>query len=111
MAPPSAPPFKDDVGTRRTRFLNESPVKAPSSGGKAKEFSKRQADVDQTIYCNRPWGASATIPATLLHPIFGEFIDNCENITPTAQDNSLVPELSTAMSNFYANEDEGAHHI
>jgi hypothetical protein len=48
--------------------------------------------------------ASAPIPVTLLNPIFGEFVDNCENHKPTDRDNALVLELSTAMSAFYTKE-------
>ncbi|KAI0255336.1 hypothetical protein BJV78DRAFT_1179329 [Lactifluus subvellereus] len=110
---PSAykPPPTDDVGTLRAQFLKGTPAKSPSSGGKTKQFSKRQADSDQRIYCNRPRVASATIPVTLLHPIFGQFIDDCENNKPTAQDNALVLELSEAMSDFYPNEDDRARCI
>ncbi|KAI0255340.1 hypothetical protein BJV78DRAFT_1350597 [Lactifluus subvellereus] len=104
-------PTLDDVGTLRVQFLKETPAKSPSSGGKTKQFLKRQADSDQRIYCNRPRDASTTIPVTLLHPIFGQFIDDCENNKPTAQDNALVLELSEAMSDFYQNEDDRARNI
>jgi hypothetical protein len=40
----------------------------------------------------------------LLHPIFGEFIDDCENYKPTAADNKLVWILSTVMSGFFKDE-------
>jgi len=63
------------------------------------------------IYCNRPQSASATIPASLLHSAFGKFIDDCENHMPTAEDNKLVLELSTVMSNFYADEGTRAQRI
>ncbi|KAI0247811.1 hypothetical protein BJV78DRAFT_1285241 [Lactifluus subvellereus] len=80
-APPSAykPPPTDDFGTLRAQFLKGTPAKPPPEGGTAKEFSKRQANPNQMIYCNVPLHASATIPVTLLHPIFGQFIDDCEN--------------------------------
>lgn len=112
-SPPSAfkPPPADDVGTLHQQFLEGSPRKPPSQSGQAKEFSKRQADPKQTIYCNRPQNASATTPITLLHPIFGQFMDDCENHKPTVQDNMLVSELSTTISNFYADEDGRAQHI
>jgi hypothetical protein len=47
---------------------------------------------------------------TLLHPIFGEFIDDCKH-QPTDRDNTLVLELSTAMSAFYTGEDGRARRI
>ena len=41
-----------------------------------------------------------------MHPIFRQFIDNCENHRPNRQDNELVLDLMTAMSPFYL--DKGA---
>jgi len=44
------------------------------------------------------------IPIALLHPVFGQFINNCQNHTPTMDNNKLVLSLSRAMSKFYINE-------
>lgn len=49
-----------------------------------------------------------TIPNTLLHPIFGAFIDDCENHKPTPDDYELVRALTVAMSGFFRNETEQA---
>ena len=35
----------------------------------------------------------ATIPVTLLNPIFRQFVDNCQNHRPNEEDNKLVLEL------------------
>ncbi|KAG2116464.1 uncharacterized protein F5147DRAFT_568096, partial [Suillus discolor] len=45
-----------------------------------------------------------TIPCTLLHPIFGTFIDDCENLEPTPDDNKLAMTLSAVMSGFFTDE-------
>ncbi|KZP10855.1 hypothetical protein FIBSPDRAFT_937807 [Athelia psychrophila] len=51
-------------------------------------------------YCNRPATASS-IPVTLLHPVFGTFVDECSTYSPTDRDNAFVTELSTAMSHLF----------
>jgi hypothetical protein len=79
---------------------------APSSQGAPSAFAELQRDERHTIRWNRPPSAASSIPSTLLHPIFGEFIDDCENYEPTAADNKLVWTLSAAMSGFF--EDESA---
>lgn len=56
----------------------------------------------------RPPSALDTIPSTLLHPIFGAFIDDCKNHEPTPDDYKLVRALSAAMSGFFRNETEQA---
>ncbi len=53
---------------------------------------------------SRPRAADATIPVTLLHPIFRQFIDNCKNHQPIQEDNKLVLELMGAMSDFFPDE-------
>ncbi|KIL58321.1 hypothetical protein M378DRAFT_86656, partial [Amanita muscaria Koide BX008] len=101
----------DDIVTLRTKFLLEYRPRAPSSAGDLTEFLKRQENPDQMIYCNRPLHASVLIPVTLLHPIFGQFIDDCDNYKPTAKDNAFVLELSTAMTQFYQDETDQANRI
>jgi hypothetical protein len=53
--------------------------------------------------------AASAIPPTLLHPIFGKFINDCEKHEPTTADNKLVITLSAAMSSFF--RDKKAHSI
>jgi len=80
----------------------------PSSDGKVQDFSTRQNHEYQAIYCNRPHTAQATIPPTLLHPVFGQFLDDCETLEVTPEDNSLALGLHIAMSSFYTGENERA---
>ena len=73
-------------------------------------FTRLQEDVkddDPLFYCNRPSRTSST-PVTLLHPIFGEFVDDCEIYKPTEVDNAFVLDLSTNMSEIYDTEAESA---
>lgn len=94
------------VSAKRSRYLNANEPKAPSSAGKAPEFAKLQNDPEKTILCSRPASAEATIPVTMLHPVFGEFLDNCERHETTVEDNRFTRELSTAMSGFYTDEND-----
>ena len=58
-----------------------------------------ERDARPTVRWDRPPPAASSIPSTLLHPIFGKFIGDCENYEPTAA--NLVWSLSTAMSGFF----------
>ncbi|KAF8623018.1 hypothetical protein AX15_006563 [Amanita polypyramis BW_CC] len=80
----------------------------PSSLGKAHTFQSRQKSSINggpgICYFDRPPEASHHIPPTLIHPVFGHFLDDCETHTPTKKDNDLAYEMRMAMSGFYANE-------
>ena len=62
----------------------------------------------QTIHCNPPVLAEATIPVTLLHPAFSQFLDDCETLQTTPKDNRFAVELHFAMSEFHTREDKRA---
>jgi hypothetical protein len=80
--------------------------KPPSSLAEPREFKVHQESPDGPyFFFNRPPSGATTIPVTLLHPIFGEFIDDCETHLPTRQDNSFALKLSTTMSSIYENEE------
>ncbi|KAF8060635.1 hypothetical protein FPV67DRAFT_1631455 [Lyophyllum atratum] len=102
--PPSATPL--EVSRPRAAFLQSRRRAAPSSVGYPGEFETYQAKPEKMIPCNRPYDAAATIPVTLLHPVFGQFKDDCEMLMPTREDNALVLKLQEVLSNFY-NEAEG----
>jgi hypothetical protein len=91
----------------RQRFSAALPRTPPSSLGMPSNFSKFQ-EKQNPIACGRPPAADAPIPVTLLHPIFRQFLDNCENHQPIAEDNMLVLELMGAMSSFFRGEDTRA---
>ncbi len=102
-------PLDTQSPLRQTQILRELYVKnfpdtAPSSQGVPSEFAQLQRDERHAIRWNRPPSATSSIPSTLLHPIFGEFIDDCENHKPSPDDNKLVWKLSMAMSGFFEDE-------
>ena len=92
----------------RQRFSAELPTTAPSALGFPSDFCEFQEKQNQKIVWSRPRTADATIPVTLLHPIFRQFIDNCKNHQPMQEDNKLVLELMGAMSNFFPDENARA---
>jgi len=94
--------------THRQLYVDNFPKKAPSTLAVASEFAKLQGDKQYTIHWNRPPSAASSIPPTLLHPIFGKFIDDCDDHEPTVADNKLVWKLSTAMPEFFHDEDTRA---
>jgi hypothetical protein len=73
--------------------------------GKPKEFEKLQLHPDGPLFnFYGPPSAVGSIPITLIHQIFGQFVDDSKNYTPTAADNALVLSLSRAMSEFFPDE-------
>ena len=93
-----------ELQSLRDLYVHDFPDKPPSSQGDPFQFLKLQRNKQHMIPCNRPPWAASSIPSTLLHPIFGEFKDDCQNYKPTAADNKLVLTLSTEMSHFFDNE-------
>ena len=88
-------------------FSAELPLMHPSSLGIHPNFSKFQ-EKQIPITCSRPPAADAPIPITLLHPIFRQFLDNCDNHQLIVEDINLILELMGAMSNFIRDEDAHA---
>lgn len=77
--------------------------KCPSEQGEAQNFNTLQL-TDRRIEWTRPPDGTLPIPVTLLHPIFGQFVDDCGTHEPTSEDNSFVLELSLRMAEFFENE-------
>ncbi|KAH8924552.1 hypothetical protein BT69DRAFT_1280429 [Atractiella rhizophila] len=83
----------------------------PSAASRLEEFMIRQMSPETMIYCYRSDIVTATIPPTLLHAVFGTFLDDCENHEVTKEDSDLTIELCSVMSDLYPNEDRRAHAI
>jgi hypothetical protein len=77
-------------------------IDAPSTGGQPAEFADTQKHKE--YLCNRPRDAAGPIPVTLFESIFAEFVDDCQNRQPTADDDSFVQQFSEKMSSFYTAE-------
>ena len=105
--PPSAyrdpirPP--EQLAEDRQRFCHQRKPEAPSNGGDPQKFRDAQKK-DTRIPCNRPSGFSTTLPPTLLHPVFGKFIDDTENSIPTADDVLFLHAFVAVMRNIYDEE-------
>ena len=89
--------------SRRHHFLEVRHAEAPSSGGQPKIFAEKQA-TDAKILCSRPPGTSPPIPLTLLHPIFAEFVEDCEQSQPSRQINQFTLKFAESMSKFHPDE-------
>ena len=75
---------------------------SPSEAATSKRFKQMQMK-EPMILCHRPPGATG-IPVTLIHPVFGEFVDNCSSIIRTYADYDLVNSLSQEMADLYEEE-------
>jgi hypothetical protein len=53
----------------------------------------------------RPPDAASDLPPTLLHPVFNEFLHDCEHHEPTEADHMFALELSSAMAKLYPDEE------
>ena len=101
-------PTSGDRGALHITFPHRFPKESPSALRKPSAIQSLQTSTSQKGFCcNRPPSAVATIPITLLHPIFNEFKADCEAHQSTREDNTLALELSSAMSSFFP--DEKAH--
>ncbi|KAG1720973.1 uncharacterized protein EDB91DRAFT_1064611 [Suillus paluster] len=81
---------------------------SPSETSHPSSFRERQLDTKIQIACGRPREIEETIPATLLHPAFGQFIDDSLTHTVTEEDNNLVGKLAHVMSALYEDENKRA---
>jgi hypothetical protein len=94
----------------RKQYQGKLGSEAPSTGGKPQIFKGlqdkeyRDEHGGPTFYCSRPREAEDSIPVVLLHPVLGQFVDQCETHTPTEEDNRLVLELAWALSDIYLTE-------
>ena len=95
---------KDEVTKLRKRFCINRKSDAPSSGADPKNFRFHQSTQDGTIYCNRPEDPCRTLSLSLLHPVFGQFMDDFRNATPSSDDQTLAVDLVNAMTDIYKKE-------
>jgi len=98
---PIRPP--DQLAQDRQQFCRQRKPDAPSNGGDPNKFRDAQKK-DTHISCNWPSGLSTTLPPTLLHPVFGNFIDDAENCIPAADDVQLLHVFVAVMRNIYDEE-------
>ncbi|KDQ09443.1 hypothetical protein BOTBODRAFT_47593 [Botryobasidium botryosum FD-172 SS1] len=90
---------------RHRRYFSQHPYRAPSSQGNPSVFARNQDKSEGPVLdFDRPRKASAPIPITLLHPVFGEFFSDCDTHVPMREDNKLAYELSDAMAGFFRDE-------
>jgi hypothetical protein len=98
--PVQVPPASTTILLREEYLDRNEPL---SSSHAALSQERCQNLVNPRIQCNRPSGL-VSIPVVLLHPIFGQFVDNCRDHVATQEDHRLVHKLSGQMSNFLDRE-------
>src|ERR1700691_2366568 len=100
-------PEEPSLKKHRAEYFSDFPDTAPSTLAQPSEFSKIQKDSTIRMFCNRPRMATST-PITLLHPIFGQFIDDCKDCPLTPKLARFALELATEMCKFYKSEADRA---
>ena len=102
-----SPSVVTEISNARKRWADRRPKDAPSILGVPSNYFDAQISSGEPVWCfNRPPEAGAATPVTLLHPIFGKFLDDCKTHCPNESDNQLVLELSIKMSKYYATEEK-----
>jgi hypothetical protein len=97
----------DPIKMAREDFLKARPKRqSPSDGSHPLSYRKIQREGKTQIPCGRPRDPEEIIPVTLLHPVFGQFLDDCQTKMMTEDDNEFVGKLANAMSNLYDDEAE-----
>ena len=96
----------DPITSAREAFLKSAKTEKPSKSGTPSAFRTRQLGRFKPIPCGRPRDCEETVPTTLLHPVFGQFVDDCQSVEVTPEDNRFVNRLAHAMSGLYPSEPE-----
>ena len=94
----------DEIRPSRENFCQRRKPAAPSNGGEPPMFVKDQGV--ECIPCNRPYNSPAALPLSLLHPIFGQFVDDAEDYVPTSDDPAFFFKFVEAMAAIYNLEKE-----
>lgn len=50
---------------------------------------------------DQPYDTAKTLPLCLTHPVFGNFMDECESFKPVPKDKTFLNEFVEAMSKIY----------
>ncbi|CAG8606856.1 1131_t:CDS:2, partial [Paraglomus occultum] len=69
-----------------------------------------QSDENPTFLNHRPPSAEG-IPTELLHPVFGQFLDDCASAQPTMDDVQFAVSFSTSMLRYYNSEGDRADRL
>jgi hypothetical protein len=76
----------------------------PSQQAQPPDFEQLQKDDIGFYGCNRPPTREPRLPLTLLHPVFGKFVDDAKTIAPTGEDYATAHELVQSMCAFHTSE-------
>ncbi|GBE81754.1 hypothetical protein SCP_0401270 [Sparassis crispa] len=87
---------------RQKRIEELLPQKAPSTLAQPAVFKVEQEKNDLFDF-NRP-SRPDSIPITLLHLVFGQFVDDSMRLTPAAEDYNFAIALRDVMAQCYENE-------
>ncbi|KAF9535049.1 hypothetical protein CPB83DRAFT_226976 [Crepidotus variabilis] len=66
-------------------------------------FQEHQSNPEACIPCDRP-DKTRAIPVTLIHPIFGTFVDECSSRIPTVEDMQLATSLIDVLSYVHSSQ-------
>src|SRR4051794_31289570 len=62
--------------------------------------------IENPTFLNQCPSSAEGMPMALLHPVFGHFDDDCDNVAVNGDDYKFVFDIHRAMCDYYANEKE-----
>ena len=85
------------VKVTREEFLAQYYMTVPSNSGVSPSFRMHRECQVHGISCARFRSSCATIPLALLHPVFGEFADDCWSCETTIEDLTFAQRCAYIM--------------
>jgi len=99
-------PLYSDLTQTREKVLKLRTLRSPSQQAQPGTFDSIQKDKNMFYHCTRPVEREPQIPSALLHPFFGQFVDDCKGINLSPDDYDFVRDLREAMCRFYGDEEQ-----
>jgi hypothetical protein len=95
----------DIIQITREKVVNRNSPQKPSSTAISSVFHNQQ------VVSGRSFAFHDSVPITLLHPVFLQFVKNTWNILLTPGDNTLAMDLAVAMVALHPDESMWAESI
>jgi hypothetical protein len=93
-------PVHESLVYRRQDYLDRCSRKAPSS------LAQPNKNHGVGFWYEGCPSEATTVPVTLLHPVFNEFIEDCDSYQLTREDHAFALDLAHAMSKVFQDDKE-----
>ncbi|RDB20459.1 hypothetical protein Hypma_012434 [Hypsizygus marmoreus] len=94
------------ASTSAITYPVDEPLFSPFLDEQLSSFKTHQENRSTRVYCGRPAAAVHAIPPSLLHPVFAQFVEDCQTYSPTVLDHDCIDDLTYKMSDIFSCEGE-----